>query len=65
MLVACYKTKKELKASIGQSLRYEETSLFGPEYGPDGKFCVVGPGSYQRKWYAQVTMVEGKISKVA
>ena len=65
MLVACYKTKKDLKAATGQSLRYEETSLFGAEYRPDGNFCVVGPGAHQRKWYACVTMVEGKISKVS
>lgn len=65
MLVACYKTKKDLKNAIGQTLRYEETSLFGVEYKQDGTFCVVGPGAYQRKWYAQVTMVEGKISKVS
>lgn len=65
MLVACYKTKKDLKAAIGQSLRYEETSIFGQEYRPDGNFCVVGPGAYQRKWYAQVHMVDGKISKVS
>ena len=65
MLVACYKTKKDLKAAIGQSLRYEETSIFGAEYRPHGQFCVVGPGAYQRKWYANVTMQNGKIAKVS
>ena len=29
MLVATYKTKKELKENIGKKLRYQETSLFG------------------------------------
>ena len=65
MLVARYKTKKDLKAAVGQTLRYEETSLFGAEYRPDGTFCVVGPGAYQRKWYANVTMQGGKITKVS
>lgn len=30
MMGANYKTKKDLKAAVGQSLRYEETSFFGP-----------------------------------
>ena len=65
MLVALYKTKKALKEAKGQPLRHEETSLFGPEYRADGKFCVVGPGAYQRKWYAEVTMESGCIVKVS
>lgn len=64
MLAANYPTKKELKASVGKSLRYEETSMFGPEYKENGSFAVVGPGAYNRKWYATVVMVNGKISKV-
>jgi hypothetical protein len=31
MLIALYKTKKSLKESKGKSLRYQETSMFGPE----------------------------------
>ncbi len=64
MMGASYKTKKELKASIGNPLRYEETSMFGPEYKENGTFCVVGPSPYERKWYAEVTMKDGLISKV-
>lgn len=64
MMAALYKTKKELKASIGQSLRYEETSLFGSEYKADGSFAVVGPSPHNRKWYAEVTMKDGKIARV-
>lgn len=64
MMGANYKTKKDLKASIGQSLHYEETSLFGSEFKPDGTFCVVGPSPRERKWFAKVTMVGGLISKV-
>jgi hypothetical protein len=65
MMGARYKTKKELKASIGQPLRYEETSFFAPEYKPDGKFCVVGPSPTERKWFAEVTMANGLIAKVS
>lgn len=64
MMGALYKTKKDLKAAIGQPLRYEETSLFGAEYRDNGTFCVVGPSPRERKWFAEVTMVDGKISKV-
>jgi hypothetical protein len=65
MMAANYKTKKDLKAAVGQRLRYEETSFFGPEYRADGSFCVVGPSPTQRKWFASVTMVNGLISKVS
>jgi len=65
MMGASYKTKKELKSSIGKELRYIETSFFGPEYKENGTFCVVGPNPYNnRKWYAEVTMRDGFISKV-
>jgi hypothetical protein len=66
MMGASYETKKDLKAAIGQSLRYVETLMFGQEYKADGTFCVVGPCAYtNRKWYAAVTMVNGLISKVS
>lgn len=65
MMGASYKTKKELKAAVGQPLRYVETSLFGLEYKPDGKLYVVGPDPYRsRKWYAGVEMKDGIIQKV-
>lgn len=65
MMGATYPTKKALKESIGQPLRYQETSMFGPEYKAEGEFFVVGPDAYtSRKWYAKVTMKEGKIAKV-
>ena len=40
MIILNYKSKKELKENIGQSLNYTETSMFGPEYKSDG--TVVG-----------------------
>jgi hypothetical protein len=64
MLGAFYKTKKELKDSVGESLRCVETSMFGNEYKEDGTFCVVGPSPNERKWYAEVTMKEGLIFRV-
>lgn len=64
MLVANYPTKKALKSMIGHTLNYTETSIFGAEFKPDGKFCVVGPSAYDRKWYAEVTMQNGRISRV-
>ena len=64
MMAANYKTKKDLKAAIGQPLRYEETSFFGPEFKETGSFSVVGPSPTQRKWFARVTMTGGIISKV-
>ena len=65
MMGASYPSKKALKLAVGQSLRYVETSLFAEEYKADGKFCVVGPSPYERKWFAEVTMVNGKIAKVS
>lgn len=64
MLAAYYLTKRVLKESIGKPLRYKETSVFGPEYRDDGTFCVVGPTEHNRKWYANVTMQDGLITKV-
>jgi hypothetical protein len=60
-----YKTKKILKECVGKPLRYTETSMFGNEYKADGKFAVVGPSATERKWFAEVTMKEGLIVKVA
>ena len=65
MLAANYPTKKALKEKVGESLRYQETSMFGEEYVPDGILYVVGPDAYHRKWYASVTMANGKIKKVS
>jgi hypothetical protein len=65
MMGASYKTKKALKESVGKPLCYVETSMFGEEYRENGTFCVVGPSPYKRKWYAEVTMKDGKIAKVS
>lgn len=68
MLIFLYASKKEMKASIGQPLKFRETSMFGPEYVDNGK--LVGSNRPQitgikgREFFANVTMVDGKISKV-
>ncbi len=60
-----YKTKKQLKAAVGERLSYRETSLFGDEYKSDGTFCIVGPCAYtSRKWFAEVTMKDDLIARV-
>ena len=64
MMGAKYQTKKELRANIGQPLRYVETSMFGPEYRENGSFVVVGPSPYNRVWFAEVTMENGVIKSV-
>lgn len=65
MLGAPYAHKKDLKASVGEPLKYIETSMFGAEFDPNGTFCVVGPDPYKnRKWFAEVTMENGRIKKV-
>lgn len=69
ILVTGYKSKKEMKAAIGQPLKFTETSVFGPEYRSDGSFCVahrpaLGINPNGREFFARVTMKDGKIAKV-
>jgi len=68
MLLTGYKSKKELKASKGKALDYEETSFFGEEYKSNGTFCgahrplITGlPG---REFFARITMKDGVIQTV-
>ena len=69
LLVTGYASKKELKAAVGQPLKYIETSTFGEEYKADGSFSVahrpaLGHNRNGREFFARVTMKGGKISKV-
>ena len=64
MLGATYPFKKDLKRAIGKPLRYDEDSMFKSDYMDNGTFNVVGPSSRKRKWYARVTMKDGKIERV-
>jgi len=67
MMLLNYKSKKVLKENVGQPLRYTETSLFGAEYRSTGTFVganrphLTGMG---REFFAEVTMLDGVISKV-
>ena len=67
MIIFNYPSKKELKACIGQPLRYIETSMFGPEYKADGFLTganrphITGKG---REFFANVTMENGLIKAV-
>jgi hypothetical protein len=67
MIIFKYPSKKELKANIGKPLRYIETSLFGPEYRPNGSLTganrphITGLG---REFFAVVTMENGIIKGV-
>tara|TARA_R100000306_G_C4319962_1_gene114650 strand:+ start:109 stop:342 length:234 start_codon:yes stop_codon:yes gene_type:complete len=67
MIVFNYPSKKELKANIGQPLKYIETSMFGDEYVSDGMLTganrphITGRG---REFFANVTMAGGLITAV-
>tara|TARA_Y100000593_G_scaffold80986_1_gene151311 strand:+ start:540 stop:746 length:207 start_codon:yes stop_codon:yes gene_type:complete len=68
MIILNYKTKKELKESIGKPLRYRETSLFGAEYVSNG--FVTGCNrphltGYKREFFARVQIENDKIKKVS
>lgn len=66
-LVVNYATKKALKEAIGQRLRYTETSLFGPEYRPNGFLTVANRPHITglgKEFFANVTMTNGLIEKV-
>lgn len=67
MIIFNYESKKQLKENIGKPLRYIETSLFGPEYRPNGMLTganrphITGRG---REFFANVTMENGLIKGV-
>lgn len=66
-MVVVYPSKKELKASVGQRLRYIETSLFGPQYRDNGTIVVANRPHITkmgREFFAEVTMTNGLITKV-
>jgi hypothetical protein len=67
MMVLNYATKKDLKAAVGQSLKYTETSMFGAEYKETGKFVGCNRPhltGYKREFFAEVIMENGKIKAV-
>ena len=60
-----FKTKKELKDAI---LAGKEVTVYSPGLGSppeNGTCCVEGPHCPQpHRWYAQVTIANGKVVKV-
>ncbi len=68
MMLLLYNSKKELKAAIGQPLKYRETSLFGEEYRANGTFCGARRphllGGKGREFFAEITMENGRIKSV-
>lgn len=66
-LVVKYPSKKVLKESIGQRLKYIETSLFSPEYQDNGTLTVANRPHITgigREFFANVTMESGIIKGV-
>lgn len=67
MLIFDYPSKKAMREAIGSPLRFIETSVFGPEYTPDGDMTgcnrphITG---HKREFFATVTMAGGRIVKV-
>lgn len=59
------RTKKDLKAKVGQAPRFNETSFFGPEFKGDGSYTIVGPSLTEQKWYAIAVIEGGLIKKVS
>lgn len=67
MLIFDYPSKKELAACVGQKLRFRETSIFGPEYDPNGFLTGCNRPhmtGHKREFFANVQMRDGIIAKV-
>jgi hypothetical protein len=74
MMIFNYKSKKQMKQSVGQFLDYTETSFFGVEYKSTGSFIGCNrpyspeyPKFEQRKgreFFAKVIMVNDIIQEV-
>lgn len=66
-LIVKYPSKKVLKEEVGKPLKYIETSMFGPEYSPNGMLTVANRPHITglgREFFAQVYMKDGLIEKV-
>ena len=67
MMLFLYPSKKELKTCVGEYLKYEETSMFGPEYKATGSITgtnrphLTGMG---REFFANVVMRDNRIVSV-
>jgi hypothetical protein len=60
-----YATKKALKDTVKiGTFPLVHCEGFGPNPVPDGTHVLVGPGPYERKWYATIEVKDGRIVKV-
>jgi hypothetical protein len=61
-----FKTKKALVEAVkaGQVVTVYSASMFGNGTAPDGKQALCGPGPYDRKWYAEITVEGGCITSI-
>lgn len=67
MLILDYPSKKEMKAAIGQKLKYQETSIFGAEYKSTGSFMGCNRPhltGHKREFFAEVIMKDDLIVEV-
>lgn len=68
MLIFHYPSKKAMRECVGERLRYEETSMFGPEYKSNGMLTGSNrpaiTGINGREFFARVTLRDGLIAKV-
>lgn len=66
-----WRSKKALREAIASergvySHSFTDPSIFGEkDFSDASRIAVVGPSAYERKWYAQVTFVEGKAVKIS
>lgn len=74
MIIVNYPSKKAMKECIGKPLDYTETSMFGAEVPLKGEKTVTGcnrPSINRfaekgwREFFAQITVVDGIITKVS
>ena len=71
MSIRGFRTKKALKEAVaGDAPVYAhrvlvDTSIFGSEIKDHGTAAIVGPSPYERKWFAQITITDGRITKVS
>jgi len=63
MLILDYPSKKALREHMNQPLRFQETSVFGPEYKPTGSNRPHLTG-HKREFFANVLMMDGLIAGV-
>jgi len=62
-----FKTKRDLKEAVarGEHVTIFQPGPFGGNEPRDGNCCAEGPHFPEpHKWYASITLVDGKITKV-